>query len=178
MGQLTEVTSQRPTGFIERKAHMVSITKVRCVNVLLIAMLVLSGCASRGGTSANRVSRSDTGRAHTVTKGEVIYVREVVIEGEGEVVGALAGGVLGLAVGNQFGGGRARSLTRAAGAVGGAAVGSAVAQRASEQTGLEISVELETGEVIVVMQVADEVFHVGDSVRVLRRTDGQVRVVQ
>jgi outer membrane lipoprotein SlyB len=157
---------------------MMSMTQGRCVKVLLAALLALSGCASSGATSANRVSRSDTGRSHTVTKGEVIYVREVVIEGEGAVGGAIAGGVLGLAVGNQFGGGRARSLTRAAGAVGGAAAGSAVAQRASEQTGLEITVELEGGEVVVVIQAADEAFEVGDSVRVLRRTDGQVRVVQ
>lgn len=150
-----------------------------CVAVMMAVMVVSPGCSnSRGTSSANRVSRSDTGRTNTVTKGEVTYVREVIIEGDSGVGGAIAGGVLGLAVGNQFGGGRARSLTRAAGAVGGAAAGSAVQQRLSEQTGLEITVELETGEVIVVIQAADERFVIGDSVRVLQRADGQARVVQ
>lgn len=36
---------------------------------------------------------------------------------------------------------------------------------------------VETGEVMVVIQAADQVAQVGDSVRVLRRSDGGVRVV-
>jgi outer membrane lipoprotein SlyB len=155
-----------------------SMIRIGCVVALAAAMVTSISCAPDRTTSANRVTQRDTGRSHTMTRGEVVYVREVVIAGEAGAGGAIAGGVLGLAVGNQFGGGRTRSLTRAAGAVGGAAAGAAIAERASEQTGVEITVELETGEVVVILQAADEVFEVGDSVRVLRRSDGQVRVVQ
>jgi outer membrane lipoprotein SlyB len=152
--------------------------RIACAAALLAAIAVFPGCDATSPASANRVSRSDTGRSSSVANGEVIYVREVVIEGESGTAGALAGGVLGLAVGDQFGGGRARNLTRAAGAVGGAAAGSAVAQRVTERTGLEITVELDNGEVLAVIQAADQDFRVGDSVRVLQRPDGQARVVQ
>jgi alkyl sulfatase BDS1-like metallo-beta-lactamase superfamily hydrolase len=49
---------------------------------------------------------------------------------------------------------------------------------ATTQTGVEVTVELEDGELIVIIQAADEVFNKGDSVRVLRRSDGGVRVIQ
>lgn len=134
------------------------------------------GCAT-SPSSANTVRRSETGRVHTVQTGEVIYVREVTIEGEAGGAGALGGGALGFAVGNMAQG-RGRSVARAGGAVAGAAAGTAIERRVTTRAGVEVTVELESGEVIVVIQAADEVFHVGDSVRVLRRSDGGVRVMQ
>ena len=74
--------------------------------------------------------------------------------------------------------GRGRGVARAGGAVAGAAAGNAIERRVTTQSGVEVTVELESGEVIVVIQAADEVFHGGNSVRVLRRSDGGVRVVQ
>jgi outer membrane lipoprotein SlyB len=145
--------------------------------VLLGLVLTLAGCAS-SPSSANTVRRSETGRAHTVQHGEVIYVREVTIEGEAGGAGAVAGGAMGFVLGGLVGGGRGRSVARVGGAVGGAAAGNAIERSATTLTGLEITVELEDGEVIVVIQAADEVFRVGDSVRVLRRSDGGVRVMQ
>ena len=44
--------------------------------------------------------------------------------------------------------------------------------------GVEVTVELDDGDVIVVVQAADEDFSKGDQVRVLERSDGGVRVVQ
>lgn len=154
--------------------------KVRSIVVCITVacgVLGMTGCAS-GPTSANTVRRSDTGRAHTVETGEVVYVRPVTIEGEARGAGAVAGGVLGWAVGNTIGGGSGRTLARAGGAVGGAAGGSSVERAVTTVSGIEISVELESGELIVVIQAADETFEIGDQVRVLRRGDGQVRVLQ
>ena len=148
-----------------------------CGPVLLLGVLLaLAGCAS-SPSSANTVRRSETGRAHTVQRGEVIYVREVTIEGEAHGAGGLAGGVMGFALGGMVDG-RARGVARAGGAVAGAAAGSAIERRATTQTGVEVTVELENGDVIVIIQAADEVFAKGDSVRVLRRSDGGVRVMQ
>jgi outer membrane lipoprotein SlyB len=81
-------------------------------------------------------------------------------------------------VGNTIGGGSGRRLARTAGAVGGAAAGSRAQQAATTERGLEITVELESGEVVVIVQAADEHFDVGDKVRVLRRSDGGARVTQ
>ena len=152
----------------------------RCL-VVLVALapvtLALTACASRPA-SANTVSRSETGRAHTVETGEVVYVRQVTIEGESRGAGAIAGGVLGFAVGNTVGSGSGRTLARAAGSVAGASAGSAAERAATTTAGVEVTVELESGEVVVIIQAADEVFKIGDQVRVLRRSDGGVRVMQ
>ena len=48
----------------------------------------------------------------------------------------------------------------------------------TRQQGLELTVELEDGEVIVVVQAADETFDPGDTVRVIRRGNGTARVIQ
>jgi outer membrane lipoprotein SlyB len=151
---------------------------IRLVAVLLVGVAtMLSGCAS-SPTSASTVSRSETGRAHRVEKGEVIYVREVTIEGEARGGGAVAGGLLGFAVGNTIGSGSGRGVARAAGTVAGAAAGSAAERAATTVPGVEVTVELESGEVVVIIQAADEMFKEGDQVRVLRRSDGGVRVMQ
>ena len=58
------------------------------------------------------------------------------------------------------------------------APGAAAERAATTIPGLEITVELASGEMIVVIQAADERFDEGDLVRVIRRADGQVRVTQ
>lgn len=139
--------------------------------------LALTGCAT-SPTSANTVSRSETGRAHSVQNGEVIYVRSVTIEGESRGVGAVAGGAMGLALGNLVGGGRGQDVARVGGTLAGAAAGTALERAATTVAGVEVTVQLESREILVVIQAADETFKVGDSVRVLRRADGGVRVMQ
>ncbi|HMP73530.1 MAG TPA: hypothetical protein PKE55_09745 [Kiritimatiellia bacterium] len=145
--------------------------------MVAMAASTLAGCAT-SPTSANTVRRGETGMAHTFDRGEVIYVREVTIEGETQGLGALAGGVMGLAVGNLVGGGRGRDLSRVTGTMAGAAAGTAIEQSVTTVAGVEVTILLESGEVIVVIQAADEVFKPGDYVRVIRRADGGVRVVQ
>ncbi|HMO51887.1 MAG TPA: hypothetical protein PKE26_10940 [Kiritimatiellia bacterium] len=140
-------------------------------------LFTMSGCAT-SPTAANTVRRSETGVAHAVERGEVVYVREVTIEGESEGLGAVAGGVMGLAIGNLVGGGRGRDLSRVTGTMAGAAAGTAIERSVTTVAGLELSILLESGELIVVLQAADEVFKPGDYVRVIRRADGGVRVVQ
>jgi outer membrane lipoprotein SlyB len=80
--------------------------------------------------------------------------------------------------GGTIGGGSGKGVARAAGAVGGAAAGAAVEEKSTRQTGLEITVKLDNGQVIAVVQAADEQFDEGDRVRVLRRPDGSARVLQ
>lgn len=148
-----------------------------CVTVICSVTALLSGCAA-SPTSANTVSRSETGRAHRVENGEIVLVREVTIEGESRGLGAAAGGAMGFVLGRSVGGGSGRDIATTAGAIAGAGAGSAIERNATTVPGLELTVELESGEMIVVIQAADETFDEGDSVRVIRRNDGGVRVVQ
>jgi outer membrane lipoprotein SlyB len=153
-------------------------TRIILPTLTTILLLLATGCATSSPSSANTVRRSETGRVQSLEEGEVVMVREVTIEGTSGVGGAVAGGVLGYAVGNTIGGGSGRTLARAAGTVGGAAVGSRAQQAATTERGLEITVQLESGEVVVIVQAADEHFDAGDKVRVLRRSDGGARVTQ
>ena len=61
--------------------------------------------------------------------------------------------------------------------VGGGA-GAAVEEAATRQKGLEITVKLDNGEVVSVVQAADREYLVGDDVKVLRNPDGTARVIQ
>ena len=105
-------------------------------------------------------------------------VREVQIEGTKSGAGAIAGGIMGFALGSTIGSGSGRTVARAAGTVGGAAAGAAIEEGATRQMGLEITVQLDNGEVVSIVQGADETFDEGDLVKVLRRRDGTARVIQ
>ncbi len=140
-------------------------------------LLLLTSCAP-SPTSANTVSRSEAGRIQRFEEGVIIMVRDVTIEGESRGAGAVAGGVLGFMLGGAVGGGSGRGIARTAGAIGGAAAGSAIEKSATTVPALELTVELESGEAVIIIQAADEHFDVGDKVRVVRRSDGGARVLQ
>ena len=85
---------------------------------------------------------------------------------------------MGFALGGTIGGGSGTGVARAAGTVAGAAAGGAIEESATRQIGLEITVKLDNGEVVAIVQGADEKFDEGDLVHVLRRPDGTARVTQ
>ena len=147
-------------------------------NGLLIILIgfIAVGCAP--SMSGSTYSRDQVRKVQTVHEGEVIMVREVLIEGTKSGLGGLAGGIMGFALGSTIGGGSGKGVARAAGTVAGAAAGGAIEEGATRQKGLEITVKLDNGQVISIVQAADERFDEGDLVRVLRRPDGSARVIQ
>ena len=150
---------------------------MRSVILVLLCVLVV-GCSSKSSHSSNTISRSQAGRAQTVLDGEVLFVRPVTIEGSNSPVGAIAGGALGFVVGNNIGGGRGRDVARVGGTIGGAAAGHAVQRNVTQEQALEITVQLDNGQILSIVQAADEPFNDGDRVRVLQRPDGTARVIQ
>lgn len=147
-------------------------------NGLLIILigLIAVGCAP--SMSGSTYSRDQAQKVQTVHDGEVIMVREVLIEGTKSGLGGLAGGIMGFALGSTIGGGSGRGVARAAGTVAGGSAGAVIEEGATRQKGLEITVKLNNGQVISIVQAADEKFNEGDLVRVLRRPDGSGRVIQ
>ena len=125
----------------------------KLVSLLVFIVLVTGGCAS--SMSPNVYSRDQAQKVQTVHKGEVIMVREVQIEGTKSGAGAIAGGIMGFALGSTIGSGSGRTVARAAGTVGGAAAGAAIEEGATRQMGLEITIELDNGEVVSIVQGAD-----------------------
>lgn len=144
--------------------------------VLTVICLVLSGCAS--SLSGSSYSRSDARRVQTVRTGTVINVRQVEIEGTRSGVGAISGGAMGAVLGSFVGAGRGNVLAIVGGGLAGAAAGAAAEEGITRQPGLEITVKMDNGETIAIVQSADERFEPGDTVTVLVQSDGRARVTQ
>ena len=143
---------------------------------MVVATLALGGCAS--SMSGDVYSRDQARKVQRVDEGEVIMVREVTIEGTKSGLGVVAGGALGGVLGSMVGGGKGQTLATVGGAVAGGGAGAAVEEAATRQKGLEITVKLDNGEVVSVVQAADREYLVGDDVKVLRNPDGTARVIQ
>ena len=146
------------------------------ISIITLIAFIAVGCESR--TSSSVYSREEALRVQSVHEGQVVYVRPVQIEGSATGLGAVAGGIMGYAIGGTIGQGSGTGVARAAGVIAGALAGAAVEEGASHRDALEITVQLDNGEVVAIVQAADEPFDVGDRVRVLRRPDGTARVVQ
>lgn len=132
--------------------------------VMALAIL-LAGCAS--SNSGGVYSRDQTRQVQTVKMGVVESVRTVKIEGTSSGVGAATGAVVGGVAGNTMGGGKGRILTTVVGAVAGGLAGSAAEEGITRKDGLELTVKLDSGQILAIVQEADEQFHPGERVRVL-----------
>lgn len=151
--------------------------KVRYIIPMLLAAVVLAtgGCqTTRQGSKT--YTRSEAQRPLHVTYGTVLSVADVTIEAEETGTGAVAGGVAGGVAGSTIGGGDGRTLATVAGAIIGAAVGSKAEKGMFTKEALEIEVKQDDGQVIVVVQEKDDVFHVGDRVRIIETSYGRLRV--
>ncbi len=84
--------------------------------------------------------------------GVVEAVDEVKHKGEATGLGALAGGVLGAAVGNQAGQGNGRKAMTVLGAVGGGLAGHEVEKRARGETVYQVRIRLDDGSVRTIEQ--------------------------
>ena len=126
---------------------------------------LLGACAT--GVGGDDYSRDQARREQTVRLGVVDSVREVKIEGTRSGIGAAAGGVVGGVAGSTVGQGRGSTVGAVLGSVAGGVAGQAAEQGATRQTGLEITVKLDSGRLIAVTQSADDTFKPGDRVRIL-----------
>ena len=140
-------------------------TRTIAATIGLTVIALLSACAS--GVGGDDYSRDQTRREQTVRLGVVDNVREVKIDGTRSGVGAVAGGVVGGVAGSTVGQGRGSTVGAVLGSVAGGVAGQAAEQGATRQTGLEITVKLDSGRLIAVTQAADDTFKPGDRVRVL-----------
>jgi outer membrane lipoprotein SlyB len=152
-------------------------TKSTLKNVILLlaSVFILTSCASPSG----KVYRSSqTQRQLSVFYGTILAVDDVTIAGSPSGLGTVAGGVVGGIAGNAVGAGHGRALATAVGVIGGALIGTGVERSANQHNGVELTVELDSGEVIAVVQGADDYYAVGDRVRILRGPNGVTRVRQ
>jgi outer membrane lipoprotein SlyB len=127
---------------------------------------VITGCAAPG-LGGGSYSRDQARREQTVRMGYVESVREVKLEGTRSGIGPGAGAVAGGIAGSSIGHGRGSALGAVAGAVVGGIAGQAAEQGFTAKRGVEVTVKLDNGQMVAIMQQADETFRPGDRVRIL-----------
>ena len=134
--------------------------------VLAIAALTaaaLTGCANRS-LSGQTFPASGAQTAWNVEYGEVVDVRPAEVEGEVSLLGVLVGSAVGSVVGTEVSSSRNAS---AVGAVAGAAAGAAVEQAVTGKSAQQITVDLDSGSTVAIVQDDEDQFQNGERVRVL-----------
>lgn len=137
--------------------------------ILSFVSVFLAACAS--SNSGSVYTRDDARKVQTIKTGVVESVRTVQIEGTKTPIGTVAGGAIGGIAGSSVGGGRGSSIATVLGAVVGGIAGAASEEAITRKDGLEITVKLDGGSLIAIVQEADEVFKPGDRVRLIERAD-------
>lgn len=133
--------------------------------VLVALTTLLAACAS--SNSGGAYSRDEARKTQTVKTGVVESVRAVKIEGTKTPVGTATGAVVGGVAGSTVGHGKGSVIAAVVGAVAGGLAGSAIEEGVTRNDGIEITVKLDSGSLVAIVQEADEQFHPGEKVRIL-----------
>ena len=129
--------------------------------------LGLTGCVS--GLQGSTYSRSEARQVQEVEFGTVLSTNPVVIEGKQSGAGQLPGAIIGGVAGSSVGEGKGQQIFTILGAVGGAVVGSMIEEQATRTQGLELTIKMDSGKTLSIVQEVDDVnvFREGQRVRVL-----------
>ena len=135
--------------------------------VLAAAMIavIVAGCAP--SKSGSVYTRDEARREQSVRMGVVESVRHVQIEGTRSGIGPAAGAAVGGIAGSGVGDGRGAAVGAVVGSVAGGVAGQAAEEVATRRPGLEITVRLDSGRMVAIVQEADEAFKPGERVRIL-----------
>ncbi len=134
---------------------------------LCLLSVALTGCVS--GLQGSTYSRAEARQVQEVAFGTVIGTQPVVIEGNRSGAGQLPGAIIGGVAGSSLGDGKGQQIFTVLGAVGGAILGQQIEEKATRAQGLELTIELDSGRTLSIVQEVDSVdqFKEGQRVRVL-----------
>lgn len=132
---------------------------MKSIYILLASVIFFAGCATNegpqyDGKNYNQIKRYEIGT--------VIAERPVVIsdDGSGKFLGALIGAVLGSTIGSSSG--------KVLATLGGGLAGGYIGSEAGKANGAELTVELDSGEHIVVVVKGHKHFVSGDRVKIIK----------
>ena len=130
------------------------------------SFLFLTACSTNAPVTANKPGTVKKEQVVTVKEGTVTAVKDVAIQGKssaaGRTVGSVTGSILGSTV--PYAGSIIGSLI-------GGAVGGEAEKAATKKAGLEITLELKSGDKVVVTQFADTKFKAGDRVQLIMQNN-------
>jgi outer membrane lipoprotein SlyB len=133
---------------------------------VLLAAAVLAGCANPP-QSASVYNYYQTQNEQMVRTGTVESIRNVTIANPDRGVGTLGGAALGGIAGSAAGEGKGQAAMTVIGALAGGLLGQHAEQNINNKPAFEITVRLDTGELVAITQAADEMFRPGERVRLL-----------
>ena len=140
-------------------------TSLKTLSAAAACAILLGGCAYHYGTRDYR--GYETRGEQAVRFGVVESVRPVRIQPGETGVGSAGGAVLGGIAGSHAGGGSGQVAAAIGGAILGGIIGQGIERSANERPGVEVTVLLDSGKYISVVQEADAAFRNGDRVRIL-----------
>ena len=150
---------------------------VYSLTMAIAAVCLLAGCMPES-RSGNVYNRDQARTSQSVNYGTILRVDLVTIEGTQTGAGTVAGGAMGGALGSAVGSGSGRVISTVGGAILGGLAGTAIEKGVTTVQGVELEIQLDNGELLVVVQENDAVYKVGDRIRVLRDSQGTTRVRQ
>ena len=126
--------------------------------------IILGACAYPAGSGDYRYYQRGE---QQVRFGVVETVRDIRLGGPDTGVGSAGGAALGMVAGSNVGGGSGQVAGAIGGAILGGILGHNIERSANERPGVEVTVLLDSGRYVAVVQEASEQFNSGDRVRVL-----------
>lgn len=142
--------------------------KKLALTVALATTLGLAGCANQDVYSGNVYTGSQAKEARSISYGQILSVRNVIIQASsrGEL-GAIGGGALGGILGSAIGDGKGKKIATAIGAVAGATMGKKAQENMNKVASMEIVIRKDNGQEIVVVQKREPGFVPGARVRIV-----------
>ena len=137
------------------------------VALFAAGVITLPACSSLPTSSAFGYQQSQAQQVQQVQIGTVLAVIPVRIQPQTSGLGPLAGLAAGGVVGNQIGNGRGQTAATLIGAVAGAIAGNRMEAAASQSSGEQVTIKLQSGSVIAVTQATDVHLSVGQQVQVI-----------
>lgn len=135
--------------------------------IALLASVTVAGCAS--GLGGGDYERAEARRVINVRMGIVESVRPVKLEGTKSPVGTLGGAAVGGIAGSTIGQGKGAAIGAVLGAVAGGLAGSAAEEGITRKQGIEVTVKMDNGEMLAVVQEdGGEKFMPGERIRLLQ----------
>lgn len=135
--------------------------------IALLASVTVAGCAT--GLGGGDYERAEARRVINVRMGIVESVRPVKLEGTKSPVGTIGGAAIGGIAGSTVGQGKGAAIAAVVGAVVGGLAGAAAEEGITREQGIEITLKMDNGEILAVMQEdGGEKFAPGERVRLLQ----------
>ena len=137
-----------------------------------LAIAICLCCTLVAGCALSSTARQQADGPDDVRLGVVEEVRRVPLPATGGFVGTFGGATVGGIAGGSVGSGRGSQAASVVGAIAGSVAGRALEGAATATEGLEISVRLDSGSTLLVLQPDGETFKPGERVRVLSGAKG------